>query len=108
MGERMRMAVFDQRTTLTCFGEHGRRCGASVEKKMHAGGKRFRAGAQFGREFNGLAPAFGTVINGTLGNGAPKHLFETEGLCAELNVVGLASGLVAAPFVFDGKRGPKA
>src|SRR5207249_1220802 len=79
-----------------------------VEKQMHAGGKRFRAGTQFGSEFDGLPPMFGAVINGALGDGAPQHLFETEGLRAELNVVGLASGLVAAPFVFDRKRRPEA
>src|SRR4051794_38630361 len=106
-GEWMGVAIFDKRTALAGFGEHRRRCGAPIEKKMHAGGKRFRAGAQFGREFDGLAPPFRAVINRDLGDGAPQHLFETEGLCAELNMVGLASGLVAAPFVFDRKRRPK-
>src|ERR1035437_11029848 len=75
---------------------------------MHTGGKCLGAGPQFGREFDGLAPPRGAIINGARDDGTLQHLFETQGLSAELNVVSLASGLVTAAFVFDGKRRPKA
>ena len=101
------MAVFDKRAAFAGFGENGRRSGAPVEKKMHPGRKRFGSAAQCGREFDRLPPTRGAVVNSAFGDGAPQHLFETEGLRAELNVVGLASCLVAAPFVFDGKRRPQ-
>jgi len=108
MGKWLRMAVFDKRTALACFGEHGWRSGAQVEKEMHTSCKRFGAGAQFGCEFDGLAPSRPTIVNGTRGDETPQHLFETQGLSAKLNVVSLTSGLVAATFVFDGKCRPEA
>jgi hypothetical protein len=58
---------------------------------------------QEGTEFNFAAGSAGDVIDGSGGNRDPEHLFQADGLRAELNLV-VIPVLPPTAFVLDGIR----